>query len=90
MVTSDTLLNFLLDVDELLETFAEFTTIRAFIAGEIILNPAWAFLPLDAGERLEVLRKLTGFTVALEVDFNCYPRGLALTTCFDTDGNPIP
>jgi len=45
--------------------------------------------PVPDDDRNELLKRLTGFTVGLDPDINCYPRGLALTTCFDLDGNPI-
>lgn len=43
---------------------------------------------LDAKD--EHLKRLTGCTVALDPRLNCYPRGLAETTCFDLDGRPVP
>jgi len=45
--------------------------------------------PVPDDDKNELLKRLTGFTVGLDPDINCYPRGLALTTCFDLDGNPI-
>jgi len=90
LVPATTLLGVIQDVDTLLSEFPEFILIRSAIGVEILANPVWAISTLDAGERVALLRALTGFTVAMEPDINCYPRGLAETFCFDADGNPIP
>ncbi len=41
-------------------------------------------------DRHRMLRLLTGCTVALNSDLNCYPRGAAEIVCFDLDGNEVP
>jgi len=38
----------------------------------------------------DMLRLLTGCTVATGTELNCYPRGLVTTMLFDADGNEIP
>jgi hypothetical protein len=45
---------------------------------------------MNDDDRHNQLQKLTGCTSALDVDINCYPRGLVTTLCFDSSGNPIP
>lgn len=66
------------------------TLIRAFIASEMVLNPSWAVSTLDQGEKNDVLRRLTGCTVATDTALNCYPRGYDTTLCFDLDGEEVP
>lgn len=67
-----------------------FSVVQAALAAEMILNPGWATTDLTEDERNDTLRLLTGLTVALSPTLNCYPRGLAETTCFDIDGNEVP
>jgi len=67
-----------------------FPVVQAALAAEMLLNPSWALTELTEEEKNDTLRLFTGLTVALGSDLNCYPRGLALTTCFDIDGNEVP
>lgn len=62
----------------------------AVIEAYRIANAGFLSNPLSSDEKLGVLQKLTGCTVGTGIDVNCYPRGLAETTCFDLDGNPVP
>jgi hypothetical protein len=62
----------------------------AAISSLELLNPAWAVETLNQDDRNNMLRKLTGCTVACLPDINCYPRGLVDTLLFDANGDPIP
>jgi hypothetical protein len=64
--------------------------ISAYIELYKILYPDIVAITIVPRERVLILKKLTGCTVALDTDLNCYPRGLAETTCFDADGNEVP
>jgi len=75
---------------ELLSLFPAFSVVMLAMSAEQLLNPGWYLVSVTPEERLNLLKALTGFTVALRPDFNCYPRGIAETTCFDADGNEIP
>jgi hypothetical protein len=64
--------------------------IAAVIQDWIDDNPDFLDLPLDTGDVNEILKRLTGMTVATETDLNCYPRGYVDTILFDLDGNVVP
>jgi hypothetical protein len=55
-----------------------------------ILYPDIVAITILPRERVGILRKLTGCTVALDPDLNCYPRGEAEVICFDLDGEEVP
>lgn len=73
-----------------LESSAAFVPISAVIEAYRLANAGFLSNPLSDDEKLGVLQKLTGCTAGTVIQANCYPRGLAETTCFDLDGNPIP
>jgi len=54
------------------------------------INPGWGVFTITQADRNDMLRKLTGCTVATLPDINCYPRGEVETRCYDLDGMPIP
>jgi len=78
------------NLTELLSEDSAFAVVVTAMTAEILLNPAWAVTPVSDAELLAYLRLNTGFVVALQPTCNCYPVGLALTYCFDADGNPVP
>jgi len=65
-----------------------------FLIAEVIQdwkddNPDFLDLPLSVEDVNNVLRALTGMTVATGTDLNCYPRGEVDTILFDLDGSPV-
>lgn len=64
-------------------------SLQAAIGLWMVGNPIVVGSSLSQDEINDMLRKLTGCTVATGTDMNCYPRGADLTTCFDLDGNEI-
>jgi hypothetical protein len=64
--------------------------IAAVIQDWIDDNPDFLDLPLGTDDINEILRRLTGMTVATETDLNCYPRGYVDTILFDLDGHIVP
>jgi hypothetical protein len=64
--------------------------VTAAIAALQVANPSWLVEELDTDEKNNMLRKLTGCTVATGTDLNCYPRGLDSALCFDLDGHEVP
>jgi hypothetical protein len=85
-----TLTDFFENIKFQLEDTPEAATIIAAISAEELLNPAWELITLTDSDKHDILKKLTGCTVALEPDINCYPRGEAEVVCFDLSGDPIP
>lgn len=45
---------------------------------------------LTEDDRDELLKRLTGFVVALGLNLSCYPLGYTTARLFDEDGNPVP
>lgn len=54
-----------------------------------VANAVALAVPLSEQNINDMLRLLTGCTVATQTDLNCYPRGLATTLLFDRDGHPV-
>lgn len=64
----------------------ELSTSIAFIIASHTDDWTVALTPED---RTELLKALTGFVVALNVNIACYPLGYTDTALFDEDGNPL-
>jgi len=54
-----------------------------------IANAVPLAFDMTQDDKNDMLKILTGCVVATETDLNCYPTGLATTTCFDEDGDPV-
>lgn len=89
-VYSDSVLDVAQNFNELLGLFPDFITVQAAFTAEMILNPSWAFIPVDDDERLAMLKKFTSLIYSIRPDFNCYPVGLTTTILFDINGDPVP
>jgi len=63
---------------------------QALLTAYRAINPEFNDFPLSADDKLKILKALTGCTVGTGITANCYPRGIAETTCFDLDGNELP
>lgn len=64
--------------------------LAAWIQDWVDENEDYLDLPLSEEDLNNILKALTGMTVATGTDLNCYPRGLVDAILFDLSGNPIP
>jgi len=70
--------------------FAVLIPLQAVLTAYRAANPEFNDFPLTPADVLLILKALTGCTVGTGITANCYPRGIAETTCFDLSGDPIP
>lgn len=66
-----------------------FSSLQPIIDAWRLANVVALSVPASQTNRNDLLKQLTGFVVSTGTDLNCYPSGLATTTCFDVDGDPI-
>jgi hypothetical protein len=85
------------DLDSVLANFvfqcevnAALVPFAAYVDAYRVLNSGFLSAPLSDDDLNRMLRLLTGCTVALDPDINCYPRGEVDTICFDLNGDPVP
>jgi hypothetical protein len=64
--------------------------LQLIITAYRVANTSISDIDMTADDVLKILRALTGCTVGTGITANCYPRGIAETTCFDLDGNELP
>lgn len=85
-----TLDDVLVNVNFQLEDSSAFAAVIVLIDAYRLANASFLSNLLSDDEKDGMLKRLTGCTVGLNPDMNCYPRGEAEVLCFDLDGNPVP